>query len=146
MWYDKPGLGLTPQQKENYIKSADNILVVYNKEYQREYHNFTHRLEISPCVATDIQLLSYMFNNVIGAKRRIIPVIIDHCRSQPTLSDLPLFLTGVSRFLYPSQQTELLHTVQGVLEYDIPPVKPIKHVIPKKINKAEIRKRFPPRQ
>ena len=146
VWYDRAGYNLTSQEKENYMRSADSILVIYNKDYQQAHYNSLHQLKIPSCVATDIHVLNHMFYNVRGGKRRIIPIVIDVCRTIPSISDFPMYLTGMPRIMYPSQATALLHTVQKVPEYDIKPAKPVRRVASKKIDTIKVHQRFSPKR
>lgn len=71
-------------------------------------------------------------------------MIID--RAQPSVSDLPVWLTSVPRLLYPSQKKALVHTVQGVPEYSPRKVVDVRRVTPKVIDKDEVIRRFQSRR
>jgi hypothetical protein len=147
VWCDSSDLIMTPQQRERCIKSAATILVAYNHEYKEANYSYLRNLSLPPCLAVDIPNLSQMFYYTNGAKRRIIPVIIDKCHNQPSICDLPIYLSGMPRLLFPGQKTDLVYVVQGVREFEPARVTgPIKRVKPKKIDRAELHERFSPRQ
>ena len=101
-------------QKEKWIKSSANIIVVFNKEYQYANDAFLNKRRLPPCLATDIPLISHIFRSDNNGSSRIIPVVIDRCRTQPAVSDFPVWLTGTPRRLFPSQSRLLLSCIQGV--------------------------------
>lgn len=100
-------------QKEKWIKSAANIIVVFNKEYQQAHESFTSGVRVPTCLQTDIPVISHMFHSIHGGRSRIIPVVIDKCKTQPSAASFPVWLTGTPRRLFPSQTRVLLACVQN---------------------------------
>ena len=103
-------------QKESWIKSAANIIVVFNKEYQQAHESFISKEKLPLSLETDIPLISYIFHSTPYGRSRIIPVVIDRCRTQPPLATFPVWLTGTPRRLFPSQTSALLACIQNTPE------------------------------
>lgn len=141
VWYERPKSSLGTA-REWYIKSADTILVIFNKEYQQAQYNFVHNLRLPSCVAVDIPLLNYIFHTVREGRTKIIPVVIDRCKTQPSIYDFPVWLTSVPRILYPSESKDLVHVVQRVKEYATPNTTVVRRVTSKVIDKNEVKKKF----
>lgn len=146
VWY---GPALDESQRELFIRSAQTIIVVYNEEYHSAHLNYLRGRHIPDCVSLDIHLINHLFYNSrkrVGGKNRIIPVIIDQVQT-PSSSQFPVWLTGVPRLHFPSQKTDLLHTVQGVKEFSLPSIVPeVQRVRPKKINKEDVIRQFQSRR
>ncbi len=127
-------------QKERWIKSAANIIVVFNKEYQRAHEAYSHGEKLPTCLEVDIPLISHIFHN--GGRSRIIPVVIDQCRTQPPSASFPVWLTGSPRRLFPSQTRGLLACVQNVPVRIVRPTSKVRVLKPQVVDGDAIRKSF----
>lgn len=129
-------------RKESLIRQSANIIVVFNKEYLRAHEVFKNNEMLPSCLAVDIPLISHIFNNVPGGRSRIIPVVIDRCKTQPPLSSFPVYLTGTTRKFYPKDARALLACIQKIpLQVVLPPpgIRTIKQDV---FNSDEIRRKY----
>ena len=146
VWYDdgerKYDRQMLHDEKERWIRSAANIIVVFNKEYQKAYNSYIYGGRLPSCVAVDIPLIQHIFHNTTGGQQRIIPVVIDRCRTQPSVSDFPVCLTGMPRHLFPSESNFLLHCVQKIPTHKLSKSRGIKQVQQIRVDRDEVRRKF----
>ena len=133
-------------QKEKWILSAANIIVIFNKDYQKADESFINNDIVPSCLETDIPMIRHIFQSVPGGRSRIIPVVIDLCRTQPSLASFPFWLTGSPRRLFPSQKRDLLACIQNVSTHVIRPSSKVRVFKPEVFDGDEIRRRFQNRE
>ncbi len=133
-------------QKEKWILSSANIIVIFNKDYQRAHESFVKSNNVPSCLETDIPLIRHIFHSAPGGRSRIIPVVIDLCRTQPKLANFPYWLMASPRRLFPSQTTDLIACIQNVPAQVIRPSSRVRTFKQEVHDGDEIRRRFKNRE